>query len=302
MEPPPYVQDTFQRLPSNFEAEGYQGIRTAFSAVEEERRSPQSTTSSVADVPRHAPAGVLFRGLQVPSRTRNASSGFAFPVILEQAGVSRDMWTEFTKEVSSHASLSGGQWLTAIGGGAGIGFVSMWAFGPLGLLPAALLGHKVRGEKEHLNLAAAKTNGAIVACLKRWNDGYFSPKGLAVRIDLPGEAEDMEVMDVSTSELFKRYPTGPLEPQGPLVGSTNSRLLHKDMKARKKATARGRIVITPLDGMPTIGEIHWSRAVKGDGMGDDSDADTVSVAATDEVTLNEEIYRRRDMYPDEPKP
>ncbi|KAI4133938.1 MAG: hypothetical protein LQ347_001945 [Umbilicaria vellea] len=294
MEPPPYVQDTFRALPDGYEAEENQG-------VDADRGSPQSSTAFVADEPRGLPASVLSRGLQVPSRTRYASSGFTFPIILEDAGVSREMWTEFTKEISSHASLSGGQWLTAIGGGAGIGFVSMWVFGPLGLLPAALVGHKVRGEKEHLNFAAAKHDGAIVACLKRWNESYFSPKGLSVRIDLPGETEDMELMDVSTSKLFKQYPTGLLDSQGPVGARKDSKLLYKDVKARKKAESRGRIVITPLNAMPMLEELHWSRAVTGT-KDDDSDADTVSVAATDEVTLNEETYKRRDMYPDEPKP
>lgn len=294
MEPPPYVRDPSQGLPDGYRAEVNRGVDT-------ERGSPESITSFVADVPRGLPASVLSRGLQVPSRTRYASSGFAFPAILEHAGVSREMWTEFTAEISSHASLTGGQWLTAIGGGAGIGFVSMWVFGPLGLLPAALVGHKVRGEKEHLNFAAAKHDGAIVACLKRWNEGYFSPKDLSVRIDLPGETEDMEVMDVSTSKLFKQYPTGLPDSKEPFLARKDSRLLRKDEKARKKATTKGRIVITPLKGMPAVGELHWSQAVTRM-KDDDGDADTVSVAATDEVTLNEETYRRRDMYPDEPKP
>lgn len=299
MELPPYVRDPFHVFPNDYEAEVNQEMRSGFGDGAEEQRS---ITSSEANAPRHALVSVLSRGLQVPSRTRYASSGFAFPVILEHAGVSKEMWSEFTREISSHASMSRGQWLMAIGGGASIGFVCAGVFGPLGLLPAALVGHKVRDEKEHLNFATAKHNGAMVACLKRWNDGYFSPRGLLIRIDLPGETEDMEVMDVSTSKLFKRYPAGLMELQGPLVPRKDSKLLHKDVKARRKATTKGRIVITPFKVMPAGGELHTSRAVTCDGVDDDSDADTVSVAATDEVTLNEETYRRRDMYPDEPKP
>ena len=299
MEPPPYVRDPCQAAPNGYEPAVSHEMRPSFGGVAAQR---ESISSSETDASSYTSASVLSRGLQVPSRTRYVSSGFAFPVVLEQAGISKETWTEFTSEISSHASLSRGQWLTTIGGGAGIGFVCVWIFGPLGLLPAALVGRKVRNEKEHLNIATSKSNGALVACLKRWNDTYFSPKGLSIRIDLPGETEDMEVMDVSTSKLFKQRPAGLAESQGPLITGKDSRLLHKDVKARRKATRKGRIVITPLKGMPAGEELQWSRAVAGDGMDDDSLADTISVAATDEVTLNEESYRRRDMYPDEPKP
>ncbi|KAA6412424.1 MAG: hypothetical protein FRX48_03414 [Lasallia pustulata] len=299
MEHPFSVRDPFQSVPNDHDAEVNQEMPTSFGGAAVNR---ESITSSEPDVSQYTAASVLSRGLQVPSRTRYVSSGFAFPVILEQAGVSKQMWTEFTKEVSSHASLSRGQWLTAIGGGAGIGFVSLWAFGPLGLLPAAFVGHKVRDEKEHLNFAAAKQNGAIVECLKRWNDSYFSPKGFSIRIDLPGEAEDMDAMDISTSKLSKQSHSGHMESQGPLLAKIDSRLLRRDVKARRKATTKGRIVIIPLKTVPAGAELQRSRPMVGDGTDDDNNADTLSVAATDEVTLNEESYRRRDMYPHEPKP
>ena len=294
---PTYTRDPFQDFPNDFKVN--QAMQADFGEVTSEQ---WAITSPEDDAAGYAPESVLSRGLQVPSRTRYLSSGFAFPVILEQAGVTKQMWTSFAQEISSHASLSPKQWLTAIGGGAGMGFVGVWAFGPIGLVPAAMIGHKVRSKKERQNIAAAKYNGAMVACLKRWNDTYFSQKGLAIRIDLPGEIQDMQDMDVSTSKLYKQSPGGLPEAGGPFMSKTDSKLLHKDMKARRKAIMKGRIVITPLKPMPAGEELQESRPLTGDEADDDGDADTVSVAASDEVTLNEESYRRRDMYPNEPKP
>lgn len=180
------------------------------------------------DLPGYAQEAILLRGLQVPSKSFYVSSGFEYPRVLQRAGVSEESWSAFTLEIQQHAKLTSSQWLTTIGGATGTLALGSMMVGFFGVGGAAVIGHKMRRKHEKQNLRAAKESGALPQCVKRWNEDYFMPRRLIVRVDIPGDAEDLDTMDVAEG------------------GSTV-----RDGKARSKAGRRGRIVIIPTDSTMT---------------------------------------------------
>ncbi len=194
--------------------------------------------------PGHAPESVLTRGLQVPSKFQTVTSGFKYPELLAACNVSKEQWAVFTNEVKSLAKLDGSQWLTTIGAGAGTWLVGGLLIGWLALIPAAVVGQKMRKNREHDNLLAAAEGGLLATCVQRWNTNYFNSRGLTIRIDLPGQASDMGEMDLSNSRKFKRQLTGG---QSPSSEKKQARSEKKEQKTRARAAKKGRIVIIPLN-------------------------------------------------------
>lgn len=195
------------------------------------------------DEPGHAPESVLTRGLQVPSKFQTVTSGFKYPQLLASCNVSKEQWSNFTGEVKSLAKLDGSQWLTTIGAGAGTWLVGGLLIGWLALIPAAVIGQKMRKNREHDNLLAAAEGGLLATCVQRWNTTYFNSRGLTIRIDLPGQASDMSEMDLSTSKKFKRQLSGKSAP----TEKKQARCERKELRSRTKAAKKGRIVIIPLN-------------------------------------------------------
>ena len=205
-----------------------------------------------ATSPGYAEESVLMRGLQVPARSPYVTSGFKYPHVLARAGVTKQSWTTFTNEVKHHAHLSAHQWITTIGwtlGALGLGGMMVGIFG---FIPSAIVGHKMRKKQENHNFMAAVESGALIQCVQHWNKVYFKPRGLLIRVDLPGQAEDMATMDVSTSDDFQSRIVGHATPSLPLtedhyISSKYSDEQVKEGRTRMKAAQRGRIVIIPLD-------------------------------------------------------
>lgn len=219
-----------------------------------------SDTDTVFGPPRPLPArfrvssSSLTRGLQVPTRFHSLYSGFPFPEVLRRSGVTHEEWIQFTHEVKRHASLSASQWMVTVAGGASLVIIGSPFMGLFSFLPAAAFGHRLRTHKERLNFLLADQTGALAQCVARWNKTCFKAKGLAVRVDVPGNGQDMEDMDLSTSKLFKmQQKTGA---HSRVAGSMSNphdrhskerRLQRSEGHARVKAIQKGRIVIIPLD-------------------------------------------------------
>jgi len=237
--------------------------------------------------PGHAPESVLTRGLQVPSKFQTVTSGFKYPQLLSSCNVSKDQWSAFTNEVKSLAKLDSSQWLTTIGAGAGTWLVGGLLIGWLSLIPAAVVGQKVRKHKEHDNLLAAAEGGLLATCVERWNKNYFNSRGLTIRIDLPGQASDMNEMDLSTSKKFKQQLNG----QTAFTGKKQLKNEKKEIKSRVKAAKKGRIVIIPLNETTLVAaQEAYQSSVEVVGVSDE------------ELTLYGASVDSRDMYPGEPKP
>lgn len=212
----------------------------------------------------HASEALLSRGLQVPSANRFVSSGFPYPEILAKYQVTPEEWNAFTGEITRAASMTSSDWALAVGGGAGTFLVSGLIVGWLGVIPAYFVGRNLHRKCETENLAKARNTGDLEEKLLKWNREVFAPRGILIRLDLPGESYDIGKMDV----LAKR-PTGGCW-SGGCCSSRSSRcggsssekkqakmqqkmekaaekMAKKELKSKMKATKRGRIVILPLN-------------------------------------------------------
>ncbi|KAJ5771570.1 hypothetical protein N7520_002099 [Penicillium odoratum] len=183
-----------------------------------------------ADEPGFAVASTLTRGLQVPSRSGTCSSGFDYPEELSQHRISEKQWSQFNQVICDEAKLSPQQWSTVIGKGLGILAMGGLMIGFFGAIPAVLIARHIRRKKENRNLATAmagEQGERLAHHISVWNETFFKPRGLLIRVDLPKELlEDMKEMDLH------------------LEGSVTP----SDSKSRDKAALKARIVIIPLDG------------------------------------------------------
>jgi hypothetical protein len=129
----------------------------------------------------HLDPNPLSRGLQVPSRSKSPSSGFEYPAILQKFDIGKEDWKRFTNEVSSHASLTKGQWTETIGRASGAVLIGSFLVGAFSIIPGIVVGHKWRQKQEKINFKAADESGALLECIQKWNQDFFFPRKLAVR-------------------------------------------------------------------------------------------------------------------------
>lgn len=186
---------------------------------------PPSTTE-----PGLAISSTLTRGLQVPSRTTATTSGFAYPTELQQYNISQDHWSQFTRVIVDEAKLSRQQWSTVIGKGLGTLAIGGLMIGALSAIPAIFVAKNARKRQEQRNLIAAMAGvrgQRLARHISGWNETFFRPRGVVIRVDLPDEyIGDMEGMDLYRSDR----------------GWARS-----EEEAREKAAMKARIVIIPLD-------------------------------------------------------
>ncbi|PLN86186.1 hypothetical protein BDW42DRAFT_190383 [Aspergillus taichungensis] len=198
------------------------------------------------------PEHLLQRGLQIPSRDDRPSSGFPYPTLLTTYDVTPHHWEQFTGEITDAARMTRRQWKTVIGQGLGVLAVGGLMVGGLGAIPAWWVTRRAQRNREEQNLIRATTESAsspaageeedirvdreVVALadkIQQWNETFFEPRGVVVRVDLPWEAlEDLDKMDVGLKG--KRG-------EAENVSTTNPEKWHG------KASRRARIVIIPLD-------------------------------------------------------
>jgi hypothetical protein len=194
----------------------------------DEKANPPLILRPEQNEPGLAVASALSRGLQVPSRSGACTSGFEYPDELSHYDISKEDWTQFTQVVCDEAKLSRQQWTTVVGKGLGVMAVGGLMVGLLGAIPAIFVARLTRNRKEQRNLLSALAGGSehLARHISQWNDNFFRPRGVLIRVDLPDEyLNDMKVMDIRTS------------------GSARS-----VKETRDKAALKARIVIIPLDG------------------------------------------------------
>lgn len=206
----------------------------------------ESIILPTATSPGFGSEAILVRGLQVPTKSKRVSSGFKYPDVLETAGVSKESWAAFTTEIKQHAKMDSSQWLTVLGKSALTLGVGNLMIGFFGIIPAVIVGHKLRKKHEKKNFQAAGQSGVLADCVKRWNETYFLPRKLVVRVDIPGDASDMAAMDISTSKSFQQRARQSSFQNTDISGSARySDAQIEESRARMKAARRGRIVIIP---------------------------------------------------------
>lgn len=260
LDPPPY--DLEIETPGDVSCPRYEKEAGLEEGIGQDMRQPRSGERNPTISEDIARGSALKRGLQVPSRMSYITSGFRYPKTLNKSGVRPEDWAAFTTEVKSHASLSKTQWTVTVMSGLGIVMIGGFFFGGATLIPAGIAGHRMRREREHQNIRTADQCGVLAECINRWNASYFNAKGLSVRIDVPGRADDMEYMDVASTKLFKYEHGSGFDVAGPCSckeqASRNKKVMKyrtKEGRARTKAARRGRIVIIPIhqDRLPIRG-------------------------------------------------
>ncbi|GAB7349915.1 hypothetical protein MBLNU459_g0604t1 [Dothideomycetes sp. NU459] len=142
--------------------------------------SPQSSQTTIDPV------------LQVTPKSKHASSGYHYPTLLVDYGVSEADWEMFTSQFMAANTPSRNQLLAMscltlglemffLAGGFGI-FTLPFAT----LTAAALADLPTYFWMKRRNLRRHVRNGNIPAWLDAYNDQYFGPKGLRVAFALPG--------------------------------------------------------------------------------------------------------------------
>lgn len=181
------------------------------------------------DGPGFAVASTLSRGLQVPSRTAACTSGFDYPDELSRYDISQEHWDRFTQAICDEAKLSRRQWTTVMGKGLGTLAIGGLMIGFLGAIPAVFVAHNARKRQEQRNLIAAMAGvrGEHLSWhISHWNETFFRPRGVLIRVDLPDEyLANMKDMDLHRGG------------SSPRSGD----------KARDQAALKARIVIIPLE-------------------------------------------------------
>ncbi|KAE8344820.1 hypothetical protein BDV24DRAFT_160123 [Aspergillus arachidicola] len=197
--------------------------------------SPSTSTSPTITPQNLAPETLLTRGLQIPSKSAYPTSGFTYPPLLTQYNITPTDWENFTSEVTTTAKLSRKQWTTAIGKGLGVMAIGGLMVGFLGAIPAYYVARRAQRSREERNMILG--SGELRDVIERWNGGFFEPRGVLIRVDLPfEEVEEMEMMDVL--ERKRGFPGFGVSREGD----------GERAKVREDAARKARIVIIPLPG------------------------------------------------------
>lgn len=205
------------------------------SAIEypvDEKSDAELVLPRESDEPGFAVSSILARGLQVPSRTSACSSGFDFPEELARHGISQEHWRQFTQAIQDEAKLSPQQWTTVIGRGIGTLAIGGLMIGFFSAFPALLVARTSQKNQERRNLIASMAGARgehLTRHISHWNETFFRPRGILIRVDLPNEYLD----DMTSMDLHK-----------------NKKKPRSDQEAREKAALKARIVIITLEGSP----------------------------------------------------
>lgn len=276
----------------------------------DDEKVPSGTASPLLPTDQEAgfaPESLLRRGLQVPTRSKLLTSGFAYPDILTSYSVTEDAWNVFTTQVTSYAKLSSSQWHTTIGKGLGTLAVGGLVFGWFGAIPAYLVLRKTRQRREEENLRERlrgeyRGRGSrnlteeelqeaeLPRFIARWNESFFQPRGLLIRVDLPNEADDMGAMDVGTASPAPS--TSPQRVTSPAYKSP-ARRSAEEARQRLRAARKGRVVIMPLGEAPTPTGGMLSATLQ---------KQRSEERQNYESWLYEQKTGMKDIHPNEPKP
>lgn len=241
-------------------------IPTNFMSTPPHLQQQASSDAGSNPAGQNVPATTLSRGLQVPSFSRFVSSGFPYPDVLASYQITPADWTRFTSEITQAAQMTPADWAVAIGGGAGTFLVAGLVIAWWAAIPAYFVGRSLHRQRETENLARARNMGALEEKLLKWNQDFFAPKGILIRLDLPGESHDIGNMDVHSgkwSQCGKRWQDGGACKMNGIIDEKKlAKMQHKtekkterearksnkkEGKLKRKAIKKGRIVILPLN-------------------------------------------------------
>jgi hypothetical protein len=221
--PPPYTPAASPKMPEQ--------------ELQPDIKQPLPPSSPPSEHPSSSSTLSPNRGIQIPSKHDYFTSGFAYPPFLAHYDISPHYWTQFTDDLNEEVKLSPRQWATTVAKGVGVFALGGMMAGLLGAIPAVLVARKARRNREEMNLIIAASErpadidadsgSRLSRKVERWNETFFRPRGIVVRVDLPWEElDEMQGMEV--------LPAG--------------RCAKRDEQAvREDASRKARIVIIPVD-------------------------------------------------------
>ena len=207
-------------------------------ADDDEPSSAPQAIPPTRSLPGHATAAALARGLQVPTHSRLVTSGFPYPDVLGAHDVSPADWARFTAEITAAAHLTAGDWALSLGGGTGTLLVAGLFVGWFGLIPAYFVGRRLHERLEQRNLELAKTAGPLEQQLLAWNEDFFAPRGLLIRLDLPGDHAGLDAADMDVYNSWGKGRGGRCGGGGARAWKMNDRCAAKMEKHRAKIEAK----------------------------------------------------------------
>ena len=221
--------------------------------------SPRPIIDSAIESPSAQAQGslnILRRSLQVPARGETLLLGFKIPALLTSAGVSKEQWHIFTKEVRDlidpHWKREWAVYLT-------LGFGMM--LNPGTFVPLTYLIRARQKERDRRRFDDMDADGELKQLTSRWNLVYFEPLGLHVKVDAPnspllprpgsGSTTDM---DVASTKLFRYHQKLGAADHAELDHKVNwrkeTRYRAKEPKERAIAAKRFSIMVWPLSLIP----------------------------------------------------
>lgn len=145
-------------------------------------------------------------GLQVPLSTSSCDSGFDYPCELRRWNILQEDWQLFTETVRHETRVLGSQRTTMIGQGPNILAVSGAIIGILGAVPAFFITRTNRIKRQRRDEKGGLANRpceSLARHMSQWNETFFRPKGIMIRLDLFGSNWDYlkDRTAASTSEF-----------------------------------------------------------------------------------------------------
>ena len=203
-----------------------------------------------------SPQSILRRSLKVPARGDTLLLGFKIPPTLASAGVSKEQWHMFTKEIKNlidpHQKREWAVYLTL-----GFGIV----LNPVTLVPVTYLVRERHKDRDRRSFDDKKSNGELKQCTDRWNLAYFEPLGLHAVVDAPdsslvpsGDSGDANHVDVASTKLFKYHQKLGIvsHPELDHKVSLRKETVYKAREPRDRAIAAKKfsIMVWPLSSIP----------------------------------------------------
>ncbi|KAF2226472.1 hypothetical protein BDZ85DRAFT_278422 [Elsinoe ampelina] len=211
----------------------------------EERRGRLATPAAIRQMPVYFPDMELTKSkipsVQLVPRRRHASSGYQYPVWLQDYGVSREDWNTFVTRFIFTNKIRVSQYILNLLAG---GLVESFLIAGFPIKAVAFLGVVVPPFYfvfKARSLRKAVKHGSLPCWTACWNKTYFGPKGLSVGFDLPGPV----------------FPDTFVHPRRKFW--LPSRVLHSELKKPmqpSRAARRARITIARVRGpVPEAGRI-----------------------------------------------
>lgn len=127
----------------------------------------------------------------IPGNSRLVRSGFPYHESLIPAQVNLSDWLQFSAAIASCVQQTSKDRLEALICGLISGSTLLLMIGPFSLLAGISAARScARAKEQEKILQSVQMDQALCQVLREWNNTYFLPRGLIVRLDVPDDGHD----------------------------------------------------------------------------------------------------------------